>query len=187
MTPLGIRCWCAFAALAAGFSLAQAQEKPLGDLADPAQVKKPDQPGEAKPDPAAAARQSFTQLVERMIRVPDGIELSAEQQQRLAALRKEYAPRLMAALKAQSDVLKPEQKQAAATAQKEALAAGKEPAEVARLVQAALNLTDEQRAARQKVATQQAALRAEVFQKLEALLTPEQKAELERRKKAPND
>lgn len=164
-------CWTA--ALWLTLASAHAQDKPQTTETTPSQTQ-----------PSAAAAANVKRLVEKLIRFPDGLTLSEEQNAALESLRKQYGPRVLAALKAMSDVVTPEQKQAAATARAAAIAEGKEPAEVERLSQAALNLTAAQQAARQKVAIEQAALRTEVVEKLRNLLTPEQRAEVERRKKS---
>ncbi len=170
-------CW----AVAIALSLASVQAEDQPQNAEPT-------PGQAQPTgtadkPPSQAEANVKRLVEKLIRLPDGLTLSEEQQTGLESLRKAYGPRLLAVLKAMSDVITPEQKQAAATARAAAIADGKEPAEVDLISQSALGLTAAQRAARQKVAIEQAALRTEVVEKLRNLLTPEQRAEVERRKK----
>mgnify|MGYP006969378430 CR=1 FL=1 len=141
----------------------------------------PAKPGEPAQQESKAEKSLAARLAEKLVRVPDWITLSAEQNQKLAVLRKECGRMLLALVAAVDSTITPEQKQAAATARKEALAADKEPAEVERLTQAALRLTAQQIAAREKVSAQQAALRTEVINKLRQLLTPEQLAELEQR------
>ncbi len=101
--------------------------------------------------------------------VPKSIELTDEQKTKVAALNKEYGPKLAELQKKLA--LTPEQRKAGAKAHKAIKESGKKGKEAQQAMAAALNLTDEQK----QVQKEQRALRREARQKFLALLTPEQK------------
>ena len=109
------------------------------------------------------------------IQFPKGVEPSAEQQEKLAELRKEYGPKIVAIRKKQA--LSKDVRKARAEALKKARAEGKKGKELRAAVAAAVPLTDEQKAAQAKMRALQKEIRAAVF----ALLTDEQKAKLPKR------
>ncbi len=116
------------------------------------------------------------QRVDKMVA---GLTLTDEQKTSLAAVKKEYGPKFVAALK-KLDVTTPDQKKACAAAAKEAKAAGKTGKEVHQAMAAAVTLTDEQKTqlagAKKEVGALEKGLRKQVL----AVLTPEQKQELKK-------
>jgi Spy/CpxP family protein refolding chaperone len=124
--------------------------------------KKKKKPGKR---PAAGAR----------IQIPKGIELSDEQKEKVAALKKEYGPKVVAARKKMA--LGKDARKARGEALKKAKADGKKGKELRAAVDAAAPLTDEQKAAQAEMQALQKEIRAAVV----ALLTDEQKAKLPKR------
>lgn len=112
------------------------------------------------------------------IKLPPGIELSAEQQAKVEELNKQYGPRLQELAKKSGEILSPEQRKARKEAGDAAKAEGKKGKEVQEAVDAALKLSDEQKKQLDDVQAQQKALQAEIRGKLEEILTAEQKAKL---------
>jgi Spy/CpxP family protein refolding chaperone len=106
------------------------------------------------------------------VQVPKGIELSEEQKQKVAELNKKYAPQLVEARKKIG--LSKEQRQARAEAFKKARADGKKGKEIREAANAAAKLTDDQKAAADKLRT----LQGEIRKALMGVLTDEQKAGL---------
>jgi Spy/CpxP family protein refolding chaperone len=119
--------------------------------------------------------------------IPDqmlkGLKLTDEQKAKVEALRKEYGPKLKEGWDKMQGVLTADQKKAREEAVKTARAAGKSRSEVWREAQAAVKLTDEQKAGMEKVRKDGQALRKEVHEKVMALLTPEQKEQLKKEMK----
>ena len=132
-------------------------------------------PAKKKAPPCPAAQQ--------IDKITAGLTLTAAQKTSFAGLKKEYGPKLMAAIK-QLDVMTPEQKKAAAEARKEAKAAGKTGKEIHQAVDAAVKLTDAQKAKSADAHKKVGALSKELKQKVLALLTPEQKDQLKKAAKA---
>jgi hypothetical protein len=96
----------------------------------------------AKQQARAAKRAGENQAFQ----LPKDITLSEDQQAKLKALKDEYGPKLAALTAKQNEILTPEQRTAraeAAKANREAKKSGKEAQEA---VNAALKLTDEQKA-----------------------------------------
>jgi hypothetical protein len=129
-----------------------------------------------KKAPACPAAQQIDQMTA-------GLTLTADQKTSLTGLKKEYGPKLMAAIK-QLDVMTPAQKKAAAEARKEAKAAGKTGKEIHQAVDAAVKLTAEQKTKMADAHKKVGCLNKEIKQKVMALLTPEQKDQLKKAAKA---
>ncbi|MEZ6123034.1 MAG: hypothetical protein R3C49_07650 [Planctomycetaceae bacterium] len=106
------------------------------------------------------------------------MELSDEQKEKIAAVDKQFAERFDAINKAMADILTDEQKKAQRTAQKEAKDSGKTGADARKAIEAALNLTEEQKAKRQEHQKAQAKLTAEIVAALKPILTAEQQEKL---------
>jgi len=121
----------------------------------------------ARPCPAA-------QRVERMLK---GIDLTDAQKAQLKEIQKEFGPKLAEAMKKMA-VLTPEQKKARAEAAKAAKAAGKKGKEAREAVQAAVKLTDEQKAKMAEARKAMRPLEKELREKVLGVLTPEQKEKL---------
>jgi Spy/CpxP family protein refolding chaperone len=115
------------------------------------------------------------------------LNLSADQQAKVAELKKEYGPKFKEIWEAKKAILTPEQKKArdeAISAAKAAKAEGKKPGNVRKAIAAAVNLSPEQQAKMAKLDKAAAELRTEVRTKVLAVLTPEQVAQLKEMKKA---
>ena len=146
-----------------------------------AQEKGKGKKGGQKKGPAKA-RQQASILPARLL---EGLELTNEQKEELAAIEKEMKAPVMEARKAMNDLLTEEQKAARKKAMMEAKKAGKKPQEIQKAVQAALNLTEEQQEEAGKLKATQADLQKKIREKVMAVLTPEQrKAVQEKMKKA---
>jgi hypothetical protein len=119
-----------------------------------------------------------------IFQVPKEITLSEEQQTKLKALKDEYSPKLAALTAKQSEILTKEQQAARAEvtkANREAKKTGKEAQEA---VNAALKLTDEQKAKWTAAQKEVQELRKTIEQKKRELLTEEQKAKLPKQRRA---
>jgi Spy/CpxP family protein refolding chaperone len=130
----------------------------------------------AKKAPACPAAQ-------RIDKWTAGLTLTDDQKASLTELKKEYGPKLMAAMK-EFNVRTPEQNKAAAAAVKEAKAAGKTGKELHQAVDAAVTLTDEQKTKLADAKKGMQALDKELHQKVFSVLTPEQKEQLKKAHKA---
>jgi hypothetical protein len=115
--------------------------------------------------------------------LPDTIQLSADQQAQLNALKKEYGPKLQALQKRVSDVFTQEQRKARREATKAARDAGKKNKEIRQAADAAVTLTAEQQKQLDAAEAEQQKLSKEVRGKVEGLLTDAQKAELKTKAK----
>ena len=126
-----------------------------------------------KPPPCPAAKQ-----VDGMVRT---LTLTDEQKTKLDEIKKEFGPKLMAAMK-KMDVLTPEQKKAKAEAAKKAKEAGKKGKEAREAVDAAVNITDQQKADMAEAKKEMGAIGKELKEKVMAVLTDEQKQRLKKPK-----
>ncbi len=122
--------------------------------------------------PKAAAREGFTVVPKQWL---EGLELTAEQKEKLEELNKEYGPKLKEARAKMDGIVTDEQKKARAEAMKAAKEAGKKGKELREAVDAAVQLTDEQKAKMAEVKKAMGPLQREIREKFMALLTPEQK------------
>jgi Spy/CpxP family protein refolding chaperone len=104
-----------------------------------------------------------------------GLNLTDDQKAQVKALRKEYMPKFKAAA---DNILTDEQKKARDDAVKAAKAEGKKRGEVMKAAHEAVKLTDEQKT---KMKEAVKPLHKEVHEKLMAILTPEQKAQLKQK------
>ncbi len=111
----------------------------------------------------------------------NGIELSGEQKEKLAALEKEIGPKFAELQKQNASILTDEQKKA----QQEIFASARKDktnrAEVAKKIAAAIQLTDEQKAKRTEIRKAMGQLRQDAIAKISTFLTEEQKAKLPKR------
>jgi Spy/CpxP family protein refolding chaperone len=105
------------------------------------------------------------------VRVPKSITLTDDQKKQVAAINKEFGPKLAEVQKAVNGVITKEQRQARNAANKKAKADGVKGKARNAAIQAALNLTDDQDV--------QKAARAKFVE----ILTAEQKAKLPKKKK----
>jgi Spy/CpxP family protein refolding chaperone len=107
-----------------------------------------------------------------------GLNLSAEQKEKVDAIVKEYEPKLAEARKKMDSILTEEQRKARAAAMKEAMAAGKTGGEAFAAAQAAMNLSAEQKAKMAEVRKEMAPIQQELREKVLAVLTPEQQEQV---------
>jgi hypothetical protein len=111
--------------------------------------------------------------------LPKGIELTAEQQAQVAALRKELQPRFQKWLDAKDAVLNTEQKRALKIASQAVKEAGlSDRRQIQQALDAAVNLSPEQKTRMDALAREESELRQTFLDRLQPLLTPEQKAKL---------
>ena len=125
--------------------------------------------GKGKKKDAAAGGQQVFQL-------PKEITLTEEQQAKLEALKKEHSPKLAELAKKLDEGVTDEQKKARREAMGKAKADGKKGKEAQAEVDAALNLTDEQKKKRAEVQPEMAKLQLSIKEQIHAMLTDDQKA-----------
>jgi Spy/CpxP family protein refolding chaperone len=123
--------------------------------------------------------QSATAMIDRLERIP-GINLTDEQKTKLSELKKAYAPKAKTLADKLTAVPTDEQKKARDAAMKEARDAGKRGSEVRDAVQAAMKLTDAQKAEMAKLRKAQGDLNKEVTDKVNKILTAEQQETLKK-------
>jgi hypothetical protein len=121
-----------------------------------------------------------------MYKLPGTVTLTDEQKAKLDEIKKEYTPKFRELAKKSDAVLTKEQKKARRDAQKAGKEAGKKQKEIQADVSAAMNLTDDQKKQRAEIKEQTDALKAEMESKVVALLTDDQKAQVEAAKKKAN-
>ena len=102
------------------------------------------------------------------------IELTDEQKTQVAAIDQQFGERFTAGQKAQSDLLTDEQQKAKRDAAKAAKEAGQKGPEARKAVEAALNLTDEQKEKQKELRKVQQKLNSEIVAALKEVLTAEQ-------------
>ncbi len=137
-------------------------------LADDAKPK-----GKAK---AAAKRKE-----QPAVRLPKGIELKDEQKTKVAELEKEFGPKMKELHGKLDKVLTDDQKKARAAVLKDARTSGKKGKEMQQAIKDATKATDEQQKQIDEVEKQITALRHQIREKVEPILTDEQKAKLPKR------
>jgi Spy/CpxP family protein refolding chaperone len=106
------------------------------------------------------------------------MELTDEQKTLVAAIDKQFAEKFDAGRKTMDEILTDDQKKAQRAAQKAAKEAGTKPQDARKEVEAALNLTDEQKAERKTAQADQKKLDVEVVAALKKVLTAEQQEKL---------
>ena len=114
--------------------------------------------------------------------VLEGLDLTDDQKTRLKELRKEYGSKMKEAWPKMEGLLTEEQKKARAGAIEAAKAAGKEGKEVWKDVKEAVKLTDDQKTKMAEAREAAAPLRKELREKVLAILTPEQQAQLKEKR-----
>jgi Spy/CpxP family protein refolding chaperone len=115
---------------------------------------------------------------ERIDRLVQGLDLTAEQKTKVEALKKEYAPKTGDFRKKMNDILTADQKKARDDAMKAAKDAGKNGMEVWQAGHKAVKLTDEQKQKVSQLFSQVGPAAKDVREKVGAILTPEQKEKL---------
>jgi uncharacterized coiled-coil protein SlyX len=111
-------------------------------------------------------------------RFVNGMELTADQKEKVAALDKELTPEFQKIQKTRGEILTETQKTAEREAQKSAKASGKPPAETRKAVDEALKLTDEQKTKLSELQKIQQAFTAKAIDGLKKILTAEQQEKL---------
>ncbi len=118
------------------------------------------------------------------VQLPKDIELTDEQKPKVAELEKEFAPKMKEAREKLDKGLTDEQKKARQDVLKESRTNGKEGKkgkELQKAVQEALKLSDDQKKSYEESEKELAALRNQIRDKVEPILTDEQKAKLPKR------
>ncbi|MEN6458801.1 MAG: hypothetical protein ABFC63_07715 [Thermoguttaceae bacterium] len=116
-----------------------------------------------------------------------GLNLTDEQKAKVAEIKKEYGPKFKALAKKRDAIFTAEQKKARDEAVKEAKAAGKKGDDVFKAGHDAIKLTDEQKAKLKEVREERDSLRQAVREKIESLLTADQKEVLKTRREHRRD
>lgn len=116
-----------------------------------------------------------------VIHLPRTIKLTAEQKGKVAALRKEFGPKLAAMQKKFAAILTPEQKKARRAAMQKAKEAGTKGRELRKTLNAAVELTKDQKQQMKEVRKQMHSLRDQIRTALKKILTPDQQAQLKTR------
>lgn len=133
-----------------------------------AHLQAADEPkGKKKAEPGAQA-----------FNLPKEITLSAEQQEKLAALKKELGPKVAAAQKKIDEILTADQKAARKAAQEKVKADNLKGKAAQEAVEAALKLTDEQKTKFTAAQAEMREVQALVKSKMAEFLTDEQKAKV---------
>jgi hypothetical protein len=172
MKRIALLCVAA-AALLIGTALAepQAEEKPPKGKPD---AKKPEAEKPKGEKPAAKKEEHLP----GPFKFPPKITLTAQQQSSIAALAKQYGPRLKQIEEAAEGLLTKEQEAARKAAREKAHAEGKRGPEANELVDKAAKLSPEQKARLADVDAQKHKLNDEIHEQLAKLLTAEQKEQL---------
>jgi len=110
----------------------------------------------------------------------DGVNLTDDQKAKVEAIKREYAPKFKEAWGKHDGILTEEQRKTRDEAMKAAKASGKRGEDVRKDVEAAVNLTDEQKAKMAEARKAGEVLRKEAREKIMAILTPEQKEQLKK-------
>ena len=110
------------------------------------------------------------------VKVPKGIELTADQKTKLDTLNKEFGPKVAECRKKAASIITADQKKARAEATKKAKADGQKGKELRAAADAALALTADQKAQQTETKKAVMALNKEIKTQFAAILTDEQKA-----------
>ncbi len=116
--------------------------------------------------------------IDRLRETLEGMDLTAEQKEKLTALRDKLGPKAGEILGRIRDVLTEQQRTAAEQAMKSAREAGKKGRDAMLEVEAAIQLTDAQKEQLKAIDPDLAALNKEVMKEVMSVLTAEQKATL---------
>lgn len=111
-------------------------------------------------------------------RFVEKLELTDAQKEQVAAVDKEFTPKLAELNKTRMEILTDEQKQAEKDAQKANKAADKKGPEARKAIDEALKLTDDQKAKMKEIQKKQGEVNAELVAALKKFLTPEQQEKL---------
>ena len=136
----------------------------------------------AMPAMAAEKKKKKGRKAPVAVKVPKGIELTADQKKDVAAINKEFGPKLAEVQKAVNGVISKEQRQARQAANKKAKADGVKGKARQAAIQAALNLSDEQKAKMKELTKKRQEIQRAARAKFVEILTAEQKAKLPKKK-----
>ena len=120
------------------------------------------------------------------VKVPKGIELTADQKTKLDVLNKEFGPKLAECRKKAASIITADQKKARAAATKKAKADGKKGKELRTAANAAFAITADQKTQQAECKKAMGALQKQIRTQFAALLTDEQKAKIKAGKKKKN-
>lgn len=126
-------------------------------------------------------KQSIAANVARTFSIPGGLAISEDQKTSLNALNGELGTKLADLTEKQALLLTDERRAAREAAYKEARESGKDRQATADAVESALNMTAAEKAQLAEVEQSLRELNQQIRERMMALLTPEQKAELEKR------
>lgn len=136
---------------------------------------------------AKAKKKANARKEQPAVQLPKDITLTDEQKTKVAALEKEFAPKMKELREKLDKVITEEQKKARLEVMKEAREKGKEGKkgkELAQAIKDAMKLTEEQQKKYDETEKQIVALRHEILEKVKPLLTDDQKAKLPKRPEA---
>lgn len=128
-----------------------------------------------------AAKPARCPADQQICKLTEGMTLTAEQKAKFDALKKEFGPKIVEAKKKVEGVLTPEQKKARSEAQKKAKAEGKTGKDLQAALDAAMKLTDEQKAKQAEARKAVNQLTKDLDKAARAVLTDEQKATLKKK------
>jgi len=149
----------------------------LAMLASPVLAEEKEKKKPAKPKDTYAGTFSF----------PKAIKLTDKQTEELAALKKEYSPKLEAIDKKRGEVLTADRVKEAVAARKKAADEGKKGKDLSKAYNDALKLTKDEQKKLADINKERATLMKEITTKKMALLTDEQKEALKPKPKKPKD
>ena len=135
--------------------------------------------------PAVAADKK-KKKVPAAVKVPNSIELTADQKTKVDALNKEFGPKLAECRKKAASIITADQKKARAAATKKAKADGKKGKELRAAANAAFAITADQKTQQAECKKAMGALQKQIRTQFAALLTDEQKAKIKAGKKKKN-
>lgn len=148
----------------------------IADEAKPKSDAKPKPAEKAKSDEKAKPKSNRGPKATQ--RVLGKIEIADDQKEKIAAIDQQFAEELAALNKARADILTPDQKKAEKEAQAANKAENKTASEAKKAIDAALNLTDEQKAKMKEWQKSQTEFNGKVIEALKKVLTPEQQEKL---------
>jgi len=116
--------------------------------------------------------------IERLREALEGLDLTAEQKEKLGKIREELGPKMKEVFGKLRDILTEEQRSAAEESAKKAKEAGKKGRELFEAVESSIKLTDEQKEKMDKLAPEILAVQKEMVKQLMGVLTPEQQGKI---------
>lgn len=114
------------------------------------------------------------------LNLPATVELTAEQKEQVASLKKEYTPQFAALMKKNREILTADQRTARRDAVKKAKEEGKKGKELRAAVSSAIKLSDDQSKQMKEVSKEMKKLNGEVRGKLSKILTADQLAKIKK-------